>query len=74
MFQPDETFCRRWRVPGTVSKFHQDETRKASLPVVLDKIFFGETPKQRAFEPRQGKTMAVSTNHLTLRYGFDDLS
>lgn len=46
----------------------------ASLPIVLGRVFFGETPKQWEFDPRQGKTIAVPTNHLPLPYGFDDFS
>lgn len=46
----------------------------ASLSIALGRVFFGETPKQWEFDPRQGKTMAVPINHLPLFYGFDELS
>ena len=74
MFHPDETFCPDEGLSGAVLKFHQDETRKASLPIVLGRVFFGETPKQWEFDLRQGKTMAVPINHLPLFYGFDEFS
>lgn len=54
--------------------FHQDETFKESLPIVLGRAFFGETPKQWEFDPKQRKTIAVPINHLPLFYGFDELS